>query len=121
MVDVKTMVFNALQEAFPDIEISDEFPDDFSGITQIQYTEEENKAKDISATGVINSYVRYRIDIWSQRNTSTYAVEADAALFTNVGLIRSGCSDANEPQRKHKIMRYEGIIDERTKRVYAPS
>lgn len=36
-----------------------------------------------------------------------------------LGLMRIGCSDNNEPGRKHKIMRYEGVITEKDKKVFA--
>ena len=47
------------------------------------------------------------------------AVPAVQQYNVFLGLMRIGCSDNNEPGRKHKIMRYEGVITEKDKKVFA--
>jgi hypothetical protein len=120
MVNIKGLISEKLEGIAPEGDVSDSFPDDWSKETQIQYTEEENKAQDMSGTKVITSYVRYRIDIWNSKSTSTLAQSVDDRLNGELGLVRTGCNDSNEVQRKHKIMRYEGIVDEATGKIFSP-
>lgn len=119
MINLKDKVLEEL-EKIPAADPSDSFPEDFSGDTQIQYTEEENKAYEVSGNKVIASLVRYRIDIWDKKSTSGLACKVDDCLNGNLGLSRTHCSDNNEPGRKHKIMRYEGIVYENGGRIASP-
>ncbi|NBK93021.1 hypothetical protein D5278_13710 [bacterium 1XD21-13] len=120
MINIKEQIARRLETIVPEKDVSDSFPDDFTGDTQIQYTEEENKSRDMSGNKVITSYIRYRIDIWNKRSTSALACAVDEKLNGELGLIRTGCMDANESQRKHKIMRFEGIVEEETGRITSP-
>ena len=124
MVNLKGKILKALEKAVAEdgikAEISDSFPDDFSKDTQIQYTEEQNKAHETSGNKCMTSYVRYRIDIWNKRSTSDLAVLVDKAMNGELGLTRSDCTDDNSNHMKHKIMRYEGIVDERNEKIYSP-
>ena len=96
MINIKRLVMEELEKICPDA--TDSFPDDFTSETQIQYTEEENKAQDVSGNKVITSYVRYRIDIWNQKSTSDLACAVDEKMNGVLGLMRIGCSDNNEPR-----------------------
>ena len=120
MINIKERIGRELEALLPDGEVSDSFPDDFSRETQIQYTEEENKARDTSGNKVVTSYVRFRIDIWNRKSTSVLACAVDEKMNGVLGLTRTGCADANENQRKHKIMRYEGVIAEATGKITTP-
>ncbi len=119
MINLKSRILDRLEEMESGADISDSFPDDFSKQRQIQYTEEENKVNSQSGRGAIDSYVRYRIDIWDTVSTSELACQTDAAL-SGIGLVRTGCMDSNEAVRKHKIMRYEGIVSESSGHISAP-
>ena len=84
----------------------------------MQYTEEENKVHEHTGEGECKSYVRYRVDIWHNKSTSQAALDVDAALSA-LGLVRTSCSDVSDPANfKHKVMRYEGIIDMESDEVY---
>lgn len=124
MVNLKGKILKALEKAVAEdgikADISDSYPDDFSKDTQIQYTEEQNKAHEMSGNTCMTSYVRYRLDIWNKRSTSELAVLVDKAMNGELGLTRSDCTDDNSNHIKHKIMRYEGIVDERTEKIYSP-
>ena len=89
MINIKRLVMEELEKICPDA--TDSFPDDFTSETQIQYTEEENKAQDVSGNKVITSYVRYRIDIWNQKSTSDLACAVDEKMNGVLGLMRIGC------------------------------
>lgn len=124
MVNLKGKILEQLEAAVKEsgmnAEISDSFPDDFQREIHLQYTEEQNKAQDLSGNKCLTSYVRYRIDIWAKKATSELAVLVDEALNGQLGLIRSDCMDDNSNQIKHKVMRYEGIVDERNEKVFSP-
>lgn len=119
MINLKNRILGRLEAMESGADISDSFPDDFTKQKQIQYTEEENKVNSQSGSGVIDSYVRYRIDLWDTVSTSELACQIDAAL-SSMGLVRTGCMDSNEARKKHKIMRYEGIVSEKTGNISAP-
>lgn len=64
------------------------------------------------------SHLLYRIDIWNNASTSDVAMAVDEALSA-LGLRRKQCNDVDDPNGfKHKIMRYEGIIDMDNELVY---
>lgn len=117
MLGLKTEVYNQLLKVSKNV--SDEFPKEFKGLneTLIQYTEEENKVYERTDNKEQMSYVRYRIDIWNQKSTTADALAVDNVM-SELGLVRTSCSDVDDERCRHKTMRYEGIIDCRTKIVY---
>lgn len=116
MINVKDEVFAALCKVTENV--TDYYPRDWEQDLSIQYMEEDNKVAEEATRGETKSYVRYRIDIWSRRSTSATAVAVDEAL-SPLGLKRSQCMDIEDPSGlKHKQMRYEGIIDVRSRQVY---
>lgn len=116
MKNVKDQVSAALNEVFENV--SDQYPKDFSDLPAVQYVEEENKVHERTKRGETKSYVRYRIDIWNNRSASQAALDVDKALSA-LGLVRTSCQDAPDPSGwKHKIMRYEAIIDMESDLVY---
>lgn len=125
MINLKGKISDELEsmvsEKNIDADVSDSFPDDWTKETQIQYTEEQNRAYELSGNKCVSSYVRFRIDIWNNKNTSSLAGWVDEKMNGVLGLKRTDCTDNNETKRKHKIMRYEGIIYEATSRVCSPN
>lgn len=118
MKNVKDQVSAALDEVFDSV--TDQYPRDWTELPAVQYTEEDNKSYERDASGECKSYVRYRIDIWHNRTTSDAAIQADKAM-AGLGLVRTLCQDTPDPSGlKHKVMRYEGIIDLESDRVFWP-
>ncbi len=116
MINVKDEVYAALCTVSDSV--SDYYPRSWENDTSIQYMEEDNNVAENTSRGESKSYVRYRIDIWSNKNTSLTAVAVDAAI-SPLGLKRIQCMDVEDPSgMKHKQMRYEGIIDVNSRRVY---
>lgn len=120
MINVKDEVFVALSQQFNNV--SDQYPEDFLKLPAIQYIEEENKVLEHTFSGKKakedKSQLRYRIDIWDKKSTSPAAVAVDNAL-SDLGLVRTQCMDNPSANGfRHKIMRYEGIIDNDTKQVF---
>ena len=101
----------------------------FSGVPQelklpsapehfIQYMEEDNKVVEYTDMKEQKAYVRYRVDIWHRKSTSSATVAVDTAI-AKLGLLRTQCMDVDDPSgRKHKQMRYEMVIDVETGQVY---
>lgn len=117
MKNVKDQVYAGLTEKFDNV--SDEYPDKWVRYPIIQYTEEDNKVHEHSDKED-KAYVRYRVDIWNNRSTSQNALDVDKEM-SKLGLVRTLCKDANMPGVKHKVMRYEGIIDMYSEAVYWPN
>jgi hypothetical protein len=116
MKNVKDEVYAALTERFENV--TDQYPSDFADLPAIQYVEEDNKVYEHTTEGETKSYVRYRIDIWHNKSTSEAALAVDEAL-SGLGLVRTFCQDAPDPSNwKHKVMRYEAIIDMESDEVY---
>lgn len=117
MKNVKDQVYAALAEVFDNV--TDQYPQDFVALPAIQYTEENNKVFEHTEKED-KSYVLYRVDIWDNRSTSEAALKVDRALSA-LGLVRILCQDAPDPSGwKHKVMRYEAIIDMESDDVYWP-
>lgn len=118
MKNIKDDIFNALSRVFDNM--SDQYPKVWADFPTLQYTEEENKVFEHTDEGETKSYVRYRIDIWHNRSTSDAALQVDEILSA-FGLVRTLCQDAPDPSgMKHKVMRYEAIIDMENDYIYWP-
>ena len=115
MINVKDQVYAALCTVADNV--TDLYPNDWQTMPAIQYTEEANTLYEKTAEGELSSYLRYRVDIWDNGSTSLTAIAVDEALSA-LGLNRIECSDQADPsQRRHKLMRYEGVIDNATQVV----
>lgn len=115
MKNVKDQVYEALGKKFDNV--TDQYPNDWANLPAIQYSEEENRVHEHTEKED-KSYVRYRIDIWHNVSTSESALRVDEALVA-LGLVRTTCKDEPDPSgMKHKLMRYEGIIDMDSDFVY---
>lgn len=118
MKNVKDQVFAALNKKFDNV--TDQYPKEWALLPAVQYTEEENNVYEHTEKGETKSYVRYRVDIWNDKSTSGPALDADSAL-SELGLVRTTCQDAPDPSVfKHKLMRFEAIIDMENDYVYWP-
>ena len=118
MKNVKDQIYAALAAVFDNV--SDQYPSSWANLPAVQYVEEDNKVHERTDREE-KAYVRYRIDIWDTKSTSQAALKVDEALSA-LGLIRTACQDAPDPSGlKHKLMRYEAIIDMWTDEVYWPN
>ena len=112
MINVKDEIYNSIKDVCDNV--GDTHPKTIEDLPAIQYTEEENKVHEWADNKEWSSYVRYRIDVWAIQSTSALALEVDKRIM-QLGLKRIQCMDAEDPNgNKHKIMRYEGIIDNET-------
>lgn len=124
MVNVKEKVYTALQPLAGDV--SDSWPSDWQRTEpRIIYTEEENKSWERSGKKTTKSYVRIKVDIFCyQSSTSDLACQVDNVLAFNaqddsgLGMTRTFCGDDNGSEWKHKVMRYEAIVDENNQSFY---
>ena len=121
MINVKAQVYQAIHDITENV--SDGYPKSWDDLPAIQYTEEENNvsAWTYDANGVFSeqeSYLRYRIDIWNNQSTSDVTLAVDAAI-SPLGLRRTSCMDVEDPSGlKHKVMRYEGVLNLEDQMVY---
>lgn len=111
MRNIKDQVVEAVESVMENV--TDTYPTNWADLPAVQITEETNRVHEYTADGETKSYVRYRIDIWHNRSTSEASLVIDGAVgMGGLGLYRTECGDAPDPsQFKHKVMRYEGIID----------
>lgn len=116
MINVKDQVYAALCGVAGNV--SDVYPQTWAELPAIQYTEEDNSV--FTRTDADEQYasLRYRIDIWDTKSTSLTALAVDGVISA-LGLVRTACQDVADPSgMRHKVMRYEGVIDVNTERVY---
>ncbi|BDC01589.1 hypothetical protein CP118TE_12980 [Clostridium perfringens E] len=117
MINIKPIIFNELKKVCKNV--NDTYPSNWATFPIIQYIEEDNRTTLKTDDKEQQAYIRYKIDIWNDRSTSDIAVAVDGVLSL-LGLERIQCLDAPDPkQLKHKVMRYEGIIDVNNMRVYS--
>lgn len=116
MINVKDEVYEALCTVTENV--TDYYPRDWEQDLAIQYMEEDNKVTEYTDMEEQKAYCRYRIDIWARKSTSAAAVAVDQAIAA-LGLKRIQCMDVEDPSGlKHKQMRYEMVIDVKTRQVY---
>ena len=116
MINVKEEVYQAIKGITENV--SDTYPKNWAAFPAIQYCEEENKVVEYTDMEEQKAYVRYRVDIWDERSTSMVSVEIDKAI-SGLGLKRIQCMDVEDPNGyKHKQLRYEMVIDVKTRTVY---
>ena len=116
MINVKDQVYDSIKGITENV--SDGYPKDWATLPAIQYTEEDNSVYEWTDGAEQKSHLAYRIDIWHNSSTSAYALQVDEAVAA-LGLRRRACGDVDDPSGlKHKVMRYEGIIDVQNEMVY---
>lgn len=116
MKNVKDQVAQALLKVTENV--SDSYPSDWANFPTIQYVEEDNKVWERTDNKEDKAYVRYKIDVWNNRSTSEAVLQVDEVI-SQLGLVRTLCQDIADPSGlKHKVMRYEGIIDMNSEMVY---
>lgn len=117
MKNVKDEVYAALA-SIPDTDVSDLYPASWAAKYSIQYQEEQNAVFEKTDDKEQICQLRYIIYAWSDSSLSQLAVDIDARM-AKLGLVRTLCQDANDPSHKrHKVMRYEGLMDVNTDHVY---
>lgn len=116
MINVKDEIYKALESVCNNV--SDTYPSDWANFPTVQYVEEDNNVYEFTDGKEDKSYIRYKIDIWHNRSTSETTLAIDKAI-SSLGLVRILCQDVSDTSGlKHKVMRYEGIIDNETEFVY---
>lgn len=116
MINVKDQVGNALERACGNV--TDTYPKSWAELPAVQFVEEDNSVVEWTGGQEQKAYLRYRVDIWDNKSTSETALWVDREV-SNLGLRRIACQDVDDPSGlKHKLMRYEGIIDVHTEMVY---
>ena len=116
MINVKDQVYAALLNVTENV--SDVYPQSWAVLPAIQYTEEDNSVYTKTDEAEQYASLRYRIDIWDSKSTSLTALAVDDHVSA-LGLVRTTCQDVQDASgMRHKVMRYEGIIDVNTQVVY---
>lgn len=116
MINIKPIIIKELKKVSSNV--NDTYPSDWEAFPVIQYVEEDNSTKTKTDDKEQEVYIRYKIDIWNNRSTSDIAIAIDG-VFSSLGFKRTQCVDTPEPsQLKHKVMRFEAIIDVNNMRVY---
>lgn len=109
MINVKDKLVNELEKVVNNV--SDTYPQSFQTMPAVSYCEENNSVYEETDEGEASSLIRFRIDIWDNVSTSQTAVKIDEVI-SKFGFKRIACSDVGEPTGiKHKLMRYEAVID----------
>lgn len=115
MINIKDKIVEQLEKVVDSL--SDTYPQNFNDFPAVSYCEEENCVYEVTDEGEASSLIRIRIDIWSNKSTSSTAVAIDEVI-ARFGFKRISCSDIGEPSgMKHKMMRYEAIVD--TNKIFA--
>ena len=115
MQNIKAKIYEAVKNVTDNV--TDQYPKNWAELPAVQYSEEDNRVNRWADNKEQDSYVRYRFDIWDDTSTSKTACVLDEKVSA-LGLKRIQCTDQDDNSGyKHKIMRYEGIINPRNERV----
>lgn len=118
MINIKPTIKAALDGVSTNV--NDTYPANWATFPVIQYIEEENKTSEKTDNMEQKTYLRYKIDIWNKASTSATALDVDRVISA-LGFVRTQCIDVPDPSGlKHKIMRYEAVIDVNNMYVYNP-
>lgn len=116
MINVKDQVYGSVKDVTENV--GDEYPKHWGTLPAVQLTEEDNSVVEWVDGKESKAHLLYRFDIWHNQSTSQMAVAIDAKV-SQLGLKRIACGDVADPSGlKHKVMRYEGIIDVETEMVF---
>lgn len=109
MINIKDQIFEALETVLQNV--SDVYPRDWGELPAVQFVEEQNSVSEWTDDHETMSYLRYRVEVWHNKSTSSVALQIDD-VFSSFGFRRTHCSDENDPSGlKHKVMRFEAYAD----------
>lgn len=116
MINIKPVIYKELQKVADNV--TDTYPDDWENFPVVIFLEEQNKPGEWYGEKERKSNIRYKVDIFDKDSTSSLAVEIDK-IFASLGLRRTDCQDVPDPSHlRHKLMRFEGIVDLDSQLVY---
>lgn len=116
MINIKPVIYKELQKVADNV--IDTYPDDWENFPVVIFLEEQNKPGEWYDEKERKSNIRYKVDIFDKDSTSSLAVEIDK-IFASLGLRRTDCQDVPDPSHlRHKLMRFEGIVDLNSQLVY---
>lgn len=115
MQNIKDAVYDAIKDITENI--GDTYASIEGRLPAIEYVEEENKVYQWADNKEQSSVIRFRFDIWANVSTSSLALAVDECV-AGLGFKRIQCQDVDDESGiKHKLMRYEGIINSKNNRV----
>ena len=116
MINIKPLIYKELQKVADNV--TDTYPDDWENVPVVIFLEEQNKPGEWYDDQEKKSHIRYKVDIFDKDSTSDLAVKINE-IFASLGLRRTDCQDVPDPSHlRHKVMRFEGVIDPKTQLVY---
>lgn len=116
MINIKPVIYKELQKVADNV--TDTYPSDWENFPVVIFLEEQNKPGEWYDEKERKSNIRYKVDIFDKDSTSNLAVEIDK-IFASLGLRRTDCQDVPDPSHlRHKLMRFEGIVDLNSQLVY---
>ena len=116
MINVKSEIYKGLKAVTDNV--TDDYPSDWESFPVVVYLEDQNTVHEITDNEEQSSEIKYTVHIWHDRSTSELAIKVDE-VFRRFGFRRTLSQDlADNQQLRHKIMRFTGIVDVHTFRVY---
>lgn len=116
MINVKPYIYSKLKELADNV--TDTYPADWENFPVIIYLEEENKPFEVTDNKEQKTTLRYKVDIFHNDSTSDLAIKVDE-VFSSLGLVRTSSIDTPDPTHlRHRVMRFEGILDLNSRIVY---
>lgn len=95
MISIKDTVYQTLRKVCENV--SDVTVSDLSVLPFIRFLEEENKVNEWTDNKEQSTYVRYRIDLWDEADTTSLALAVDRQMTQEIGLVRMQCIDVADP------------------------
>lgn len=116
MISVKSEIYKCLKKVNKNV--TDGYPKDWEDLPIVVYLEEENRPYEITDDTERSSEIKYIVHIWSIDSNTDLAIKVNE-VFAKLGLKRVSSQDVADNERlRHKVMRFEGIIDIETLMIY---
>lgn len=113
---MKAKIVKLLKTCSP--HVAETYPSSFAKLPVVIYEEEQNRLHTLTPRGERMSLYRYRVEIYSDTSTSAVKAKISEAM-TAAGWLRIQSTDTNDPSGlRHTTMRFEGIVDNVTGRIY---
>lgn len=117
MVNFKPIVFGALRDLAT--HVADQYPQDDWDFPVIIYADEANEPDTYTSQGERLTLLRFRVEIHTGNAKTTDLMQDVNDRMSALGLRRTTNMETSDPVgRKIRTMRFEGLYDNQTQRVY---
>lgn len=119
MKNMKPEIVKMLESVCPTV--FESYPDYWTKFPVLTYEEEQNQPYTLTTAGEAQTLYRYRVDIWTQNESTSALKSALIEKMADAGWHRTNSVDLNDGKGiKHTVIRFEAVYDSVTHRLFRP-